>query len=127
MSAELGELLTKRTGMRHGDGRGSPDTSTLGEDRPWLTVFSIPKSFRGHIGVIQRNALRSWTLLRPRPEILVFGDEAGTKEACTEVGVRHVPEVAYDETGAPLLSDLFPRARASAREAAWPTSTRTSS
>ena len=29
-----------------------------------LTIFTTPKAFRGHIGVIQRNALESWTRLR---------------------------------------------------------------
>ncbi len=28
-----------------------------------LTLFTIPKPFAGHIGLIQRNAIASWTLL----------------------------------------------------------------
>ena len=27
-----------------------------------LTIFTTPKPFRGHIGIIQRNALKSWTI-----------------------------------------------------------------
>lgn len=30
-----------------------------------ITLFTTAKPFRGHDGIIQRNALRSWTLLRP--------------------------------------------------------------
>jgi len=36
-----------------------------------LTLFTIPKAFQGHTGVIQRNAIRSWTLLRPECEIIL--------------------------------------------------------
>lgn len=76
-----------------------------------LTLFAIPKPFRGHIGVIQRNAIRSWTLLRPACEIILFGDDEGTADAAAEFGLRHVPEVARNEYGTPLVSDLFEQAQ----------------
>jgi hypothetical protein len=83
-----------------------------------LTIFSIPKAFKGHIGVIQRNAIRSWTLLQPknqpRPEIILLGKDAGTAEIARELGLRHIPEVAVNEFGTPLLSDLFRKAEAAA-------------
>jgi hypothetical protein len=82
-----------------------------------LTIFSMPKAFREHIGTIQRNALKSWVMLRPKPEILVFGDEAGTGEAAREVGARHVAQVATNEHDTPLLSDLFRQAEAHANGA----------
>lgn len=72
-----------------------------------LTIFTIPKPFQGHIDVIQRNAIRSWTLLRPRCEIILFGDEEGTAETAAEFGVRHVPDVACNEYGTPLLNGPF--------------------
>jgi hypothetical protein len=37
-----------------------------------LTVFSIPKSLLGHIGVIQRNALGSWVRLREGVQVILF-------------------------------------------------------
>lgn len=76
-----------------------------------LTLFTIPKPFRGHIAVIQRNAIRSWTLLRPACEIILFGDDEGTAEVAAEFGVRHVPTVARNEYGTPLVSDLFEQAQ----------------
>ncbi len=76
-----------------------------------LTLFATPKPFRGNIGTIQRNAITSWTTLRPRPEIILFGDEPGTGEICRELELRHVPAVACSEYGVPLLSDLFWRIR----------------
>ena len=79
-----------------------------------LTIFSIPKAFKGHIGIIQRNAIGSWTKLKPRPEILLLGNDEGTAEAAREFGLRHLPNVATNEHGTPLLSDLFRQAEAAA-------------
>jgi len=79
-----------------------------------LTLFTIPKAFKGHIEVIQRNAIISWTKLRPRPEIILFGRDAGTKELAAELGLRYEPEVAATERGTPLLNDLFEKAEAKA-------------
>jgi len=75
-----------------------------------LTLFAIPKNFRGHIRTIQHNAIASWTCLSPRPEILLFGDEEGTAEISRQLGLRHIPEVARNEFGTPLLGDLFRQA-----------------
>src|SRR5258705_11894455 len=75
-----------------------------------LTLFAIPKNFRGHIATIQRNAIASWTRLIPRPEILLFGGEERTAEIADELGLRHFPEVARNEVGTPLLGDLFRQA-----------------
>ena len=38
-----------------------------------LTLFSTPKHFRGHIGVIQRNALQSWKLLHVDVQVFDIG------------------------------------------------------
>jgi hypothetical protein len=76
-----------------------------------LTLFASPKPFKGHIAVIQRNAIQSWTRLRPRPEIILFGAEDGTAQVAAEFGARHVPDVARNEFGTPLLHDLFGKAR----------------
>ena len=77
-----------------------------------MTVFSIPKAFKGHISVIQRNAIASWTRLEPRPDILLFGQDEGTAEAAREFGVTHEPELARNKFGSPLLSDMFRKAEA---------------
>lgn len=76
-----------------------------------LTLFAIPKQFQGPIEVIQRNAIKSWTLLRPRPEIILFGDDGGTAEAAKEFGVGHVAKIERNEYGTPLINDLFEKAQ----------------
>lgn len=80
-----------------------------------LTLFSTPKPWTGHIGVIQRNAVASWTRLNPAPEIILLGRDEGTAEAARELGVRHLPDVETNEHGTPLVSDLFVRAERAAR------------
>lgn len=72
-----------------------------------VTLFTIPKPFRGHIGIIQRNAIQSWLRLRPACEIILFGDDEGTAEVAAEFGVRHIPDVARNEYGTPLLNSIF--------------------
>ncbi len=79
-----------------------------------LTLFSIPKAFKGHIGVIQRNAIGSWAQLQPRPEIILFGRDEGTAEIARELGLQHIPDVATNDFGTPLLDDLFRKAEAAA-------------
>ena len=76
-----------------------------------LTVFSTPKPFRGHIGIIQRNALQSWKRLHPRVEVILFGDEEGAAEACAELGLRHVPHVERNEHGTKYLRSIFDAAQ----------------
>lgn len=72
-----------------------------------VTLFAIPKPFTGHAATIQKNAIRSWARLTPRPEIILFGDEPGIGEMACEIGARHVAEVARNEFGTPLVSDIF--------------------
>ncbi|MFZ3212878.1 MAG: hypothetical protein WA188_15355 [Terriglobales bacterium] len=76
-----------------------------------LTLFALPKAFRGHIDVIQRNAIRSWAELKPAPEILLFGDDAGTAEIAQEFGLWHIPSIRRNEFGTPLMGDFFQQAQ----------------
>lgn len=76
-----------------------------------LTIFTIPKPFQGHIGIIQRNAIQSWLKLRPECEIFLFGNEDGMAEAAAEFGVTHVPNIQKNEYGTPLLDFVFESAQ----------------
>lgn len=76
-----------------------------------LTVFAIPKPFRSQVETIQRNALRSWKLLGPQVDILLFGDDEGTAKVAQELGIRHYPRIARNEYGTPLLSDILEQAK----------------
>ncbi len=80
-----------------------------------ITLFSTPKPFRSHINVIQRNALKSWKLLHPDAEIILFGNEEGAAEVCKELDLRHVPEVERSPTGSVRADSLFSIAQQIAR------------
>ncbi len=83
-----------------------------------LTIFSIPKAFKGHVGVIQRNAIESWTKLEPRPEIILLGNDEGTMGVAHEFSLWHLPNVATSDHGTPLMSDVFRQAE-SAASSSW--------
>ena len=77
-----------------------------------ITIFSAPKPFtQPHINIIQRNALQSWLQLGDEVEVLLLGDEEGMAEAAEEFGVKHLPQVACNEEGTPLISSIFELAR----------------
>ncbi|MHB8778068.1 MAG: glycosyltransferase family A protein [Anaerolineales bacterium] len=72
-----------------------------------ITLFSAPKPFiNPHIAMIQRNAIKSWTLL-PDVEVILLGEETGLAGAARELGVKHIPNVVRNESGTPLISSMF--------------------
>ncbi len=79
-----------------------------------ITIFTMPKAFVGHIRVIQRNALRSWRRLSPAVEIVLLGDDAGVKEAAQEFDAKHVPHIARNAWGTPLIDSIISAGEAAA-------------
>jgi len=76
-----------------------------------ITLFSAPKPFTDpHIAMIQRNAIKSWTLL-PDVEVILLGEEQGLAEAAKELGVKHIASVECNPNGVPLISSMFKLAR----------------
>jgi hypothetical protein len=57
--------------------------------------------------MIQRNAIGSWMQLNPKPEVLVMGNEPGSKEICQEFNLIHIPDVKLSDLGTPMLDDMF--------------------
>jgi hypothetical protein len=70
-------------------------------------VFSIPKPFLGHIGVIQRNALGSWKRLGEGVQVILHGNDEGVAEAAWEAGVDHAPDIERNDYGTPLVNSAF--------------------
>src|SRR5215471_2648641 len=85
-----------------------------------ITFLTTAKPFTGHNGIIQRNALKSWTLTAQNAEVILFGDEEGAAETATELGIRYVAEVeravgGNGQTGPKVLSYFFDAAQKLAR------------
>jgi hypothetical protein len=60
--------------------------------------------------MIQRNAIKSWTLL-PDVEVILLGEETGLAEAARELDVMHISDVELNANGTPLISSMFRLAR----------------
>ncbi len=80
-----------------------------------ITFFSVPKPFVGHIGTIQRNAIRAWKQAVPECEIILFGDEEGIAEAAADLGATHISSVRKNEYGTPYLDGIFRQANEMAK------------
>ena len=79
-------MVPGNTGAKEGAGSRLTETTML-------TFLTSPKPFRGHIGVIQRNAIQSWKLVHENAEVILFGEEEGAEETARELGIRHAPHV----------------------------------
>src|SRR5258708_11756957 len=80
-----------------------------------ITLVTTGKAVAGHSGVIQRNALASWTRLHADVEVILFGDDAGAAEVARELGLRHEPRVERNRFGSKRLDYMFARAEEMAR------------
>src|SRR5260370_10286179 len=80
-----------------------------------LTFFTTGKPFQGHSAIIQRNALKSWKLLYPEVEVILFGVDEGAAEVCAEFGLRHEPHVERNEFGTNRIDYMFLKAQGMAR------------
>lgn len=81
---------------------------------PWMTLFAVPKAFHDHINVIQRNAIQSWKKMAPDCQIILLGSDEGTAEVAAEFGLHHIPDIATNEHGTPLVDDIFAKAEQAA-------------
>lgn len=77
-----------------------------------VTIFTNSRPFKGPFDTIQRNAIKSWLLLKPECEIILFEDEEKTTEkVAKEFGIKCITDVKCDEFGTPLLSDVFAKTK----------------
>jgi GT2 family glycosyltransferase len=87
------------------------DTDSLCE----ISLFCVPRPFEGHVGVIQRNAVRSWRELGASCEILLLGAETGIGAAAAAVDGVHLPNLPLDRNGFPRVDEAFRIAERAAR------------
>jgi len=74
-----------------------------------ITIFTLPKPFKGHINIIQRNAIKSWKKLGC--EIILMGDDGGVEETAREFGLQHIGNIRKNQFGTPLLNSAFETAQ----------------
>lgn len=71
------------------------------------TIVATPRAFDGVHDIRQHNAITSWTLLQPRPKILLCGNDDGAEAAARLHACVYIPEVLCDRDGIPLIHDIF--------------------
>jgi hypothetical protein len=79
-----------------------------------LTIFSNPKPFTGLFKIIQENAIRSWLLIRPKPEIILLGSEKGVGDICRRLKLVHIRYAKTNRYHTPIVSDIFKKAQTKA-------------
>lgn len=73
-----------------------------------LTIFTTCRSFEEEqFAIAQTNALKSWTLLQPKPQIIVMGDEPGTRDIVKELDIEHVRNIKRSVWGGPRMDDMI--------------------
>lgn len=72
-----------------------------------VSLFSVPKPFKDSYKIIQENAIQSWRLLDPIPEIILCGNEPGTSEICRKYNLVQIADIEKNSFGTPLLNDVF--------------------
>jgi hypothetical protein len=74
-----------------------------------MIIFTTLMPLVGDRKHIQMNAVRSWTLLKPRPRIVVFGfKEKGVRDLSGALGLELV-DVERSPSGVPFVRDIFER------------------
>jgi hypothetical protein len=93
------------------DPNGAPRTADAPGPTPpaaaAVTFVATLKPAAAGVGGAQRAAVRSWRDARPACHVVLVGDEPGTAELASELGVEHVPDVARNDLGTPLLDDVL--------------------
>ncbi len=79
-----------------------------------LTIFSTCKPFKNEFKLIQKNAITSWTKLGKNVEIIIFGNEEGVEEICSELLIKNIKDVKRYK-GLPILRDIFYKAQVISR------------
>ncbi len=92
----------------------SPGLANVATESRRITLFAVPKPFSkpglgppSSIDLIQRNAIRSWSQLQPKIDVLLIGDEPGIKRTAEELGVGYADGLEVNHLGTPLLSSAF--------------------
>ena len=80
-----------------------------------ISIFTLPKSFKDHTGLIQRNAIKSWKILSPEIDIILFGDDEGVEDFAKEMNLRYGGPLKRNASGTPMMDDMFAKASSMAK------------
>ncbi len=72
-----------------------------------LTIFSTCKPFESEFAIIQTNAITSWVKSGKDIEIILLGNEQGTKHIADKLNLKYIEKIKRNDMGTPYISDLF--------------------
>jgi hypothetical protein len=72
-----------------------------------LSIFTTCKPMVGLDAIHQENAIRSWLRLKPRPRIILVGNDDGVMELCERYQLTWAPSVEKTEYGKPDVAGVF--------------------
>lgn len=72
-----------------------------------ITIFTTLRPLKGKFNIIQKNAIISWSKLRPKVNIILVGDDYGTASLARKVGAKYVAKVRRNTSGVPYLNSFF--------------------
>jgi len=80
-----------------------------------ITIYSTFRSFKHkRYREIQVDAINSWLQLDPKPQIIILGDDEGTKRVCRQRGFLHIPKIKVSKAGTPYVNSMIDTAEAHA-------------
>lgn len=71
--------------------------------------FAVPKAFKGRDAIHQTAAVSTWAA--SGLDVLLLGRDEGVAEAAARFHLKYQENLDYTETGVPVLSDVFRKAR----------------
>jgi len=72
-----------------------------------MILFTVPKPFKGKFAIIQENAINSWLTIKPKPTIILLGNEFGIESFAKSKKIKHINNINKNSNGTPLLDDIF--------------------
>jgi len=72
-----------------------------------ITFVTLPRAFQGEFRELQYMAIQSWLSAVPGCQVIVMGDEPGTRQAVYDLGIVQCLNVDMNEFGTPLMDKVF--------------------
>ncbi len=72
-----------------------------------LSIFTCPKEFKNHLGLIQTNAINSWLeIIKPQPEVILLGFDYGVENFAQINNLKYYKDLDNCNSK-PLISSIF--------------------
>jgi len=72
-----------------------------------LLIITTMKPMIGSFVIEQTNSVLSWTKLRIRPKIIVFGDDEGVPEFCAKHNIQNEKDIPKTVEGVPFINEII--------------------